>query len=282
MKKVLTEPLFHFFLIGALLFGLFAVLQDSGGSSRDKIVISENDKKALRASFARTWQRNPTELELEGLVENKIRDEIAYREALAMGLDRDDPYIRQRLRMKMELLLEDINSLNPPTDKELEAFLGQNREAFREEAQISFSHIYLDAEKHKNALKSDAERLLTRLAETGASVDLEAYGDLTMLPKTYTLTPASVIDRQFGAGFSENLDTADIGTWQGPIQSGYGYHLVLIHEYKAGKDPELPEIRPLVEREYQAKRRAEIKDTTYAKLREKYEIIRETSEDPKS
>ncbi len=282
MKKILAEPLFHFLFIGTLLFVLSAVLQDSGGASRDKIVISENDRIALQANFARTWQRKPTEQELEGLVENKIRDEIAYREALALGLDQDDAYIRQRLRMKMELLLEDINSRNLPTDKELEEFLEQNREKFRQEAQISFSQVYLDVEKHKISLKQDIERLLKRLTETGTVIDLEAYGDPTMLPKSLPLTPVNVIDRQFGSGFSNHLDAAAIGTWQGPIQSGYGYHLVLVHEYTASSVPELSKIRPLVEREFLAKRRTETKDATYAKLREKYEIVTETVEIPNS
>lgn len=282
MKKILAEPLFHFLFIGALLFGLSAVLQDSGGTSRDKIVISENDKIALQENFARTWQRKPTEQELEGLVENKIRDEIAYREALALGLDQDDAYIRQRLRMKMELLLEDINSRNLPTDKELEEFLEQNREKFRQEAQISFSQVYLDVNKHKISLKQDIERLLKQLTETGPVIDLEAYGDPTMLPKTLPLTPVNVIDRQFGSGFSNHLDTADIGIWQGPIQSGYGYHLVLVHKYSASSVPKLSEVRPLVEREFLAKRRTETKDATYAKLREKYEIVTETVEIPNS
>ncbi len=282
MKKILAEPLVHFFLIGALLFGLFAVMKDSGGSSREKIVISENDREALQANFARTWQRNPTKEELDGLVEDKIRNEIAYREALAMGLDKDDPYIRQRLRMKMELLFEDINSLNPPTDKELESFLEQNQDEFREEARISFSHIYLDAAKHKKTLEHDVEALLALLDQSTAPMDLEAYGDPTMLPKTYGPTPVSVIDRQFGAGFSSHLDPTRIGVWQGPIPSGYGYHLVMINDYRADRTPELADIKAMVEREYLARQRKEFKEVTYAKLREKYEIVRETADDPNS
>jgi hypothetical protein len=275
MKKILAEPLFHFLIIGAILFGIFDVFQDSGGNSREKIVISESDINFLQANFTRTWQREPTVRELEGLVKDKIREEIAYREALAMGLDKDDAYIKRRLRMKLELLFEDIDSLAQPTDKELGEFLEQNRNKFREETQIGFSQVFLDAEKHKNTLKSDVESLLTSLNQGGADIDLEAYGDLTMLPKTFSRTPASIIDGQFGAGFTERLDKGDIGTWQGPVRSGYGYHLVLVREYQTASNPELSEIKPLVKREYTAKRRKEFTENAYKQLEQKYEIVRQ-------
>ena len=142
MKKILTEPLVHFLIIGAVLFALFSVVQKSGDNSQDKtIVISANDINSMRANFVRTWQRNPTASELDGIIEDKIRDEIAYREAMAMGLDEDDAYLKKRLRMKMELLFEDADSLIPPTDTELEQFLKTNRNQFKEDALMSFDQI---------------------------------------------------------------------------------------------------------------------------------------------
>ncbi|RZW12909.1 MAG: peptidyl-prolyl cis-trans isomerase, partial [Desulfobulbaceae bacterium] len=114
MKRILTEPLVHFLLIGALLFLGFSVFRASDESMDTTIVVTDNDIKVLKADFERTWQRPPREAELEGLLEEKIREEIAYREGLALGLDRDDPYIRRRLRMKLELLLEDISAQASP------------------------------------------------------------------------------------------------------------------------------------------------------------------------
>ena len=128
MKKILTEPLTHFLLIGAVLFIGFSLFQGDDQSLDSTIVVTGNDIKMLQADFQRTWQRPPQEKELQGLLEELIREEIAYREGLALGLDRDDPYIRRRLRMKLELMLEDISSRSSPTEEELQAYLVDNRE----------------------------------------------------------------------------------------------------------------------------------------------------------
>ena len=120
MKKLLKDPLLHFLLIGAALFLVFGLIKGPAGNEENRIVITGGDIESLQANFARTWQRPPTESELAGLIEDKVRDEIAYREAVAMGLDQDDAVIRRRLRMKMELLVEDIAGLSSPTDEELQ------------------------------------------------------------------------------------------------------------------------------------------------------------------
>ena len=141
MKKLIADPLFHFLLIGAALFIIFELFSGPGEAYQNKIVVTQGDIAALQANFTRTWQRPPTEKELFGLIEESVRDEIAYREAVKMGLDQNDSYIRRRLRMKMELLMEDLGSLAPPTDRELSDFLARNREPFRRDPQVGFTHV---------------------------------------------------------------------------------------------------------------------------------------------
>lgn len=275
MRNIITEPLLHFLVIGAVLFLGFALFQSPEEAADNTITISQNDINVLKANFARTWQRHPTQEELDGLVEEKIRDEIAYREALAMGLDRDDAYIRRRLRMKLELMLEDIGKNMVPTEEELAEFLEQHPELFRQEAQIRFSHVYLNSDRHRNSLDRDADQLLAQLNEAGAEIDPEQFGDAIMLPRTYPLSPLSVIGRQMGEVFTKQLSGLETGKWQGPVPSSYGYHLVLVQESIEGRAPDLSEIRHLVEREFMARRRKEIKDTTYTKLRGRYQIVME-------
>jgi hypothetical protein len=272
MKRILTEPLVHFLLIGALLFVGFALLQSDDQSMETTIVVTDGDIKILKADFERTWQRPPRETELEGLIEEKIREEIAYREGLALGLDRDDPYIRRRLRMKLELMLEDISTQRSPADEELQKFLNENREKFRQEPRYSLSQVYLNPAQRRETLEEDAEELLERLNRGGHQVDLGQIGDSIMLPRDFPLSPASVINRQFGSDFTNQLSDLATGTWQGPIRSGYGIHLVLIDERVEGRDPELEEIRSLVEREYELVMRKELKEKIYANLREKYTV----------
>ncbi len=272
MKRILTEPLVHFLLIGALLFVGFALLQSDDQSMETTIVVTDSDIKILKADFERTWQRPPRETELEGLIEEKIREEIAYREGLALGLDRDDPYIRRRLRMKLELMLEDISAQGSPADEVLQKFLYDNREKFRQEPRYSLSQIYLNPAQRRETLEEDAEELLERLNRGRHQVDLGQIGDSIMLPRDIPMSPASVINRQFGSDFTNQLSDIATGTWQGPIRSGYGIHLVLIDERVEGRDPELEEIRPLVEREYELVMRKELKEKIYANLREKYTV----------
>ncbi|MGI9537281.1 MAG: peptidyl-prolyl cis-trans isomerase [Desulfocapsaceae bacterium] len=282
MKKFLSEPLIHFLIIGVLLFLGFSFFQKEDQSMDATIVITDNDINLLMADFERTWQRPPREKELQGLLEEKIREEIAYREGLALGLDRDDPYIRRRLRMKLELMLEDISAQGEVTDEQLEGFLAENRPSFRQEPRLRFSQIYLNPDTRAGTLESDAKDLLIRLRQMGDDLNLEQFGDSIMLPTTFPLASESVINRQFGSDFTEQLGRLEVGTWQGPVPSGYGIHLVLVEERSEGRDPELAEIRPQVEREYELKQRQELKEKIYSNLREKYTVEIETDKSSES
>jgi hypothetical protein len=274
MKKFLAEPLLHFLLIGALLFVLFEVLRSPGDVSDKRIVITQSDVEALQANFARTWQRPPTMQELPRLVEEKVRGEIAYREAVAMGLDVNDAYIKQRLKTKLEFMLEDISTLDQPTDQELADYLAQHREKFRREAQVSFVQVYLGEQPSEQ----EAARVLAQLTEAGADAELETYGKSIMLPLAVSASPLSAVDRRFGSGFTAQLESLPVGQWQGPVVSSYGYHLVQVNGRVAAMDPPLEAVRPEVMRELIAERIKTVKETTYAGLREQYEVVIETDE----
>jgi hypothetical protein len=274
MKKFLAEPLLHFLLIGALLFVLFEVLRSPGDVSDKRIVITQSDVEALQANFARTWQRPPTMQELPRLVEEKVRGEIAYREAVAMGLDVNDAYVKQRMKAKLEFMLEDISTLDQPTDQELADYLAQHREKFRREAQVSFVQVYLGEQPSEQ----EAARVLAQLTEAGADAELETYGKSIMLPLAVPASPLSVVDRRFGSGFTAQLKGFPVGQWQGPVVSSYGYHLVQVNGRVAAMDPPLEGVRREVMRELVAERIKTVKETTYAGLREQYEVVIETDE----
>jgi hypothetical protein len=273
MHRILKDPLLHFLLIGAALFLLFGLFKGRAGNEENKIIITFGDIEALQASFSRTWQRPPTDDELSGLIEDKVRDEIAYREAVAMGLDQDDAVIRRRLRMKMELLVEDIAGLSSPTDEELAAFLQKNRDSFRQEPQVSFKQVYLNSEKRGVNVMEEAQKMLADLAAAGPGADPESFSDPNMLPKEFPLYYASDIEKLFGGSFANDLLQVEPGEWTGPLISSYGLHLVFVHESIPGRDPELSEVREEVEREWTAKRRREFKEETYKKLRQRYTVI---------
>ncbi len=272
MKKLLMDPLLHFLLIGAALFLVFGLFKDPAGNLENSVIITQGDIEFLKANFARTWRRPPTENELVNLIEDKVRDEISYREAVAMGLDQNDPVIRKRLRMKVELLAEDIAGLVPPSDEDLSSFLEKHRDSFRLEPQISFKQVYLSGDKRGADVENDARDLLAKLSAVGPGVAPEAYGDPIMLPKEFKLDYARNVERLFGKLFSQDLFQVAPGGWAGPVRSSYGLHLVFVRERIAARDPELSEIRQEVEREWTAKRRKDVKEEMHKKLREQYTI----------
>ena len=273
MNKLLKDPLLHFLLIGALLFLVFELIKSPVGIQENNIVITSGDIEALQANFSRTWQRPPTDSEVSGLIKDKVRDEIAYREAVAMGLDQGDSVIRRRLRMKMELLVEDVAGLSPPTDENLEAYLVEHRESFRQQPQVSFMHVYLNSDKRGARVEDDAREILAKLSAAGINADPGSYSDPSMLPNELPLYYINDIGRLFGVDFSKQILEVKPGGWAGPVWSSYGLHLVYVRERIEGRDPELDEVRQEVEREWSAKRRKEFKEATYNKLRERYMII---------
>ncbi len=159
----------------------------------------------LVEAWRRTWQRPPTAQELEGLIEDHIKEEILYREAIAMGLDRDDTIIRRRLRQKMEFLAEDIAAQDEPAEEELELFLEQNADRFRIDATVSFTHVYLNRDRRGERALDDAEALLARLRQSGETLDAGSLGDRLPLPQAYESASETEVARLVTSSFAKRL-----------------------------------------------------------------------------
>ena len=195
-----------------------------------------------------------------------------------MGLDRDDTIIRRRLRQKMEFLAEDIAAQEDPTDEMLQAFLEQYADRFRLEPRVSFSQVYLNRDRRGDRALSDAEALLVRLKENGDELDIGSLGDRLPLPHTYESTSESEVAKLFGSRFPQKLREPALGEWSGPVESGYGLHLVLVGERTKGRTPELAEVRDEVLREWRVSRREETNNELYERLRDNYQVIVELPE----
>jgi hypothetical protein len=131
MRRLAREPLLHFLLLGGVIFGVFALVSRNDASRPGEIVVTEGRIASLGTAFARVWHRPPTGPELDGLMRDYVRDEVLAREALALGLDRDDTIIRRRLRQKLEFVSEDVAALAEPTEEQLHTYLKQHPDAFR-------------------------------------------------------------------------------------------------------------------------------------------------------
>jgi parvulin-like peptidyl-prolyl isomerase len=211
---------------------------------------------------------------VKGLVEDFVRNEIYYREALAIGLDRDDGVIRRRLRQKMEFIFEDISSRTVPTDEELLAHMKKHPDPYLVDPQIAFRHVYVNTDKRGKNADGDARQILAQLNQ---GTDPDSVGDPLLLDAEIRLSPLWDIRKQFGEEFGRNLLELKSGKWEGPVRSGFGLHLVLVKKCVGGRLPELKEVREMVKRDWTFDRQNEVKDAAYAKIRERYTVVVETT-----
>jgi hypothetical protein len=272
IRRLLREPLLHFLLIGAALFLLYGALNQGRSDAPREIVISEARVEAIAANFATVWMRPPTAVELKGLIDDYVAEEIYYREAIAMGLDQDDTVIRRRLRQKMDFISEGIADSVEPTDAQLQAYLESNAGKFASPAELTFRQVYLSAERRGDQVRTDAEKVLAELQAGAGDVDAAEAGDPTLLPAAMVSASPQAIANAFGQEFASQIDEAPVGQWAGPIESTFGLHIVRVDERVAGKAPTLAEIRPIVLREWQSDERRRQNSSFLAALRDKYDI----------
>jgi hypothetical protein len=281
LGKLICEPLFHFLLLGAMIFLLAGRVRSSSVGSGDKIVVTQSEIESMVVGFSRTWMRPPTQEELQGLVDDYVREEVLYREAKAMGLDQDDVIVRRRMRQKFEFLAEDLAArTGPPTDQELEAYLRQHADKYSEEASFSFEHVFFSREKRGASADVDATAMLARLSGKGA-IDIEKLGDAFLLPSRFEKTSAGETARLFGEKFTNELTKSQLGTWAGPIESSYGLHLVRVNARIPEVAPPLANVRESVLRDLLSDRRKQELDTQYEKLRARYTVVVEPPEAPR-
>jgi hypothetical protein len=272
IKKWLREPLLHFLLLGAAIFAIYGYLTPEAEDNSRKIVISAADIDRIAALWQRKWQRPPTEKELDGLIEAHVREEVLYREALAMGLDENDTIVRRRLAQKVEFISADLASQAEPDDAELQEYLGTHADKFAIPGQISFDQVYLNTDRRGSRAGEDAKRLLQEL-ERGDSVDIMALGDPFMFGAEHDQLTLHGVARLFGQAFAETLFTLPVGVWQGPVPSGYGLHIVRIDSRTPTRHPELDEVRDRVRDEWLADQRRRMDKAFYNGLRKRYEVI---------
>ena len=266
--KLLSEPLTHFFVLGLILFALYATVSDESGQSAEEIVVDRARIGSLVSSFEKTWQRPPTADELQGLIDAWVREEILYREGVAIGFDRDDPVIRRRVAQKMSFIADGMVP-EAPDDAELEAWLAAHINDYEIPAVYSLQQVYIDPQRHSDDLDAFVNSVAASLAQ---GADPKSLGDSTLLLGAVSSSSSIELARAFGTEFVNALAEVTVGDWQGPIRSGYGLHFVKIDEYTAPRTPGLAEVRAAVERDLLSDKSKQIGEAFYAALRERYTV----------
>lgn len=255
-------------MIGAILFALFDLAKGEGQPDGGFIFVSTAQQERLADEFQRTWMRPPTPVELDRLIESHLREEVLYREALRLGLDRNDTVIRRRLNQKMDFITAAGVELAAPGDAELQAFLDANLEKFRQQGQIAFRQIFLG----ERPSKAQTDAAMTAAAALGPDGDFTGIGQPTILPPAMTLSYPPAIANQFGEEFARALPKLSLKQWAGPVVSAYGLHLVYVTQATPERMPSLEEIGEPLVRDWRTMRLGELRDAEYQRLRDGYMV----------
>ena len=283
IKSVFTalirEPLTQFLLAGAMLFTLYYALQEpvTFDPASSEITVSADQVEILVSRFTRSWGRAPSDAELQAVVEDFVREEISYREALAMGLDQNDPVVRRRMQQKLAFLLEDVEAISEPTDEELHAYLAANKSDYIEPQRISFRQVFVSTNEDDAALR--AEQTMAALGNGAAPEEL---GDATLLPQSMDTATRVTIARTFGDSFADKLSEISLQQWSGPLGSDFGLHLVYVTERNAAREPDFARVRAHLRQALIHERRLAALESLYQQLRSRYQVTIEWPEKPVS
>lgn len=268
LKAALREPLTHFLIAGLALFLFFGWRGNDVDPASRTITIDEAKVGLLAAQWQQTWQRPPTPREIDALIRDYIKEEIYTREAVRLGLDRDDIVIRRRLRNKMEFLARAAVENANPTDATLQKWLDSHRNDYATGAQVSFDQIYL-GEADPAVIAARAKSAMTRLK---AGTGWQSLGDRISLPKSMDKADSAAIAREFGDDFAKTLSAMPTGSWTGPVGSGFGAHLVRIRNRVEGKVAPLSAVHQQVENDWRSATEKQREDRAYQALLDGYTI----------
>jgi len=275
-SRWLREPLLHFLLLGAALFGAYSYFEPrvDGPETSMQIRLTPDELLQLILVFQAQWQRPPTQAEFSRLVENKVQEEVLYREAVAMGLDKDDTIVKRRMTQKMQFLAEDVAAAYEPTTAELEAWYARNARKFALPGRLNFRHLYFSPDRRGARTRDDAGDALAKLAGQPVDSKLTAsLGDPFMMQDYYADRSPEQLAKEFGPAFAQAIFRVGPGAWQGPIESGFGWHLVFVDSFVPGRAPSFAEVESDVKTAWLGERKAEAWRKAYDAMRAKYTVL---------
>lgn len=250
-----------------ILIGVFLYLLDyrfSYDEDLNKIIIPDDEILGLIKTWRDQVGRDPTDEEIVRIINNLINEEILYREALKLGLDKNDRIIKRRLAQKVEFIKQDDTQ---PSQEDLENFYNKNKLKYTIEDLYTFSHHYYPKESFS---QTDPEISLA-LSELSSGLTIEAYPFI--LGNELNLISKNDIQRNFGDSFYESLSLLNENQWSGPIVSNYGFHIVFIKKRIKGYIPDLSQIYQKVYSDFIIMNRKENVINFLDEIKEEYEVI---------
>ena len=276
IAKAVGQPLIQFLVLGAVFYGLYAWIIGSRSGEPDNVIrVTVADVSRLDAAWRARWNRPPTQEELAGLVRSHVREIALYRHAVAMGLDQDDVVVRRMLGQKLQTLSQNLLELSlSPADQELRTYFTANAERYQPPDLITFTQIFLDPDRRGEETLEDAEEILGELRSLAEPTEgIEGLGDSFMLQRYYPRKSELEISRQFGQGFAQSVFELSPGEWHGPVLSGYGVHLVYVHDHAESPAPEFAVVEEMVKQDWLGDKRRELQEKFVSDVLASYEVV---------
>ncbi len=292
--KILREPLLHFLVIGAALFAAYAWHDRNGNDAGvQQVRLADSDVRWLEETFAQERQRQPTEAELRGLVRDFIKETLFARQAQELGLDKDDIVVRRRLAQKMSFLLQDNAAAAAPGDDDLrrvyeaqrgKAHGGQSPASQADSGprtlftrpRISFTQIFFSRDQRADAA-ADARAALRELSQPDASAATAERGDHGAIKSEFRNADERAVANQFGAKFAARIFELAPGSWQGPIESSQGLHLVRVTALVPAQLRPFEEVREELVELWRAQSQRENEERAFVALLKKYQVVPDES-----
>lgn len=273
--RLLREPFFHFTLIGATIFAVALWRgDDAEQAGENQIVLTNSDLDQLVIGWQAQGLPAPNAEQIQRLLDSKIREEILYREALIMGLDQDDTIVKRRMAQKMNFLAEDLTTLQDPTEADLQAWFDSHQQDFAFPPRVDFRHLYFSSDRHRDKTReAAASTLVTAQGLAADSSEAAALGEPFMFKDSYASRTPEQLAKEFGGKFAKAIFELTPGTWTGPIESGYGWHLIFIESITPSRIPAFDEVKSEVRTQWETQQRAEFKEEAFRVMREKYQVI---------
>jgi len=267
-KKLLHEPLVHFLVLGALIF-FFYTLINRENSDENIVVISKATQKQLAYRWEKKYMRSPTKDEMKKMIEREVYTEVMYREALKIGLEKNDFIVRRRLAQKMEFVSNDLSSLVEPSDTDLKEYLKRHDNQFRTASKVTFKQVYIDADRDPDDLQKILRDIKIALDN---NVSIASLGDSFMLPKESVGLREDDIIRIFGKAFAKNISTLKEGIWSEPLKSGYGLHFVYVLKREKGHLPSFELLKSSIKNGWMTEQKEKNSRELYETLKKAYSI----------
>jgi peptidyl-prolyl cis-trans isomerase C len=276
LTRLFTEPLIQFLMIGTCIYGAYALFGAPEEDFRDTTVhVDATRINGFISEWESRWNRPPTRKEIDGLIQSYIKEDVLYRQAVAMGLNEDDPITRRRMAQKLEFLTSDLAMMVQPAEGELEQYFNDNSETYRSPDRMTFSQVFFNPDSRADSTLEDAAEALVQLQAAGVPTEeSKQVGDGFMLLRNdFVSVTATEAARQMGTGFVEAVVQLEPGAWHGPILSGYGVHLVYVYSYEKSPPAVFEGVQTTVLENWLLEQREQFNVAFLDNLKTRYEIV---------